>query len=153
MMKPNYPRTFTITTQPYLDTCAYNQCYKNILLINVVPEGPLKALVRRIQLPRLSPFQAPGGCQDLYKQCGLALTSLLNYSDSNYNFNQRSCGSNLMSPNEIPDLYSFLTANGYQIDTQLTNMMNNSEVKLTNNRIVCSATYFGNNQPNIVYMK
>ena len=107
MMKPNYPRTFTITTQPYLDTCAYNQCYKNILLINVVPEGPLKALVRRIQLPRLSPFQAPGGCQDLYKQCGLALT----------------------------------------------NMMNNSEVKLTNNRIVCSATYFGNNQPNIVYMK
>jgi hypothetical protein len=148
MIKTKYPRTFTITTQPYLDTCDYNQSYKNILLINVVPEGPLNALVRRINLPYLSPFQREG--QYPNKQCGLVLTSLLNYS---YNLDQRSCGNNLMTPNEIPDLYSFLTANGYQIDTQLTNMMNASEVKLTNRRIVCSATYFGNNQPNIVYMK
>jgi hypothetical protein len=58
-----------------------------------------------------------------------------------------------MTPNEIPNLYSFLTANGYQIETQLTNMMNNSEVKLTNSRVVCSVTYFGNNQPNICYTK
>jgi len=150
----SFPRTFTITTQPYLDKCDYSQCYKNILMINVIPEGPLKAMVRRINLTPLSPFQreGQGSCNPL-QRCGLALTSLLNYSNSNYNYNQRSCGNNLMTPNEIPDLYSFLTANGYQIDTQLTNMMNNSEVKLTNSRIVCSATYFGNNQPNIVYMK
>ena len=149
----NFPRTFTITTQPYLDNCSYNnQCYKNILMVNVVPEGPLRELVRRINLKPLSPFQREGPCNPM-QRCGLALTSLLNFSNSNYNYNQRSCGNNLMTPNEIPDLYSFLTANGYQIDTQLTNMMNNSEVKLTNSRIVCSATYFGNNQPNIVYMK
>jgi len=152
-MNLSFPRTFTITTQPYLENCAYNnQCYKNILLVNVVPEGPLKALVRRINLKPLSPFQRDGPCNPMLR-CGLALTSLLNFSDSNYNYNQRSCGNNLMTPNEIPDLFSFLTANGYQIDTQLTNMMNNSEVKLTNSRLVCSATYFGNNQPNIVYMK
>ena len=148
----SFPRAFTITTQPYLDKCAYNQCYKNIMMINVIPEGPLNAFVRRINLPYLSPFQREGSCNQLPK-CGLALTSLLNHSNSNYNYNQRSCGNNLMTPNEIPDLYSFLTSNGYQIDTQLTNMMNNSEVKLTNSRIVCSATYFGKNQPNIVYMK
>jgi hypothetical protein len=150
MIKPKYPGTFTITTQPYLEICNYNQSYKNILIINMVPEGPLKDLVRMINLPSLSPFQRED--QNSYKKCGLALTSLLNYSGSNkLNFN--SCGNSLMTPNEIPDLYSFLTANGYQIDTQLTNMMNGSEVNLSNSRNVCSATYFGDNQPNIMYIK
>ena len=143
----SFPRTFTITTQPYLDNNNQNnnQCYKNILMINVVPDGPLNAFVRRLQLPRLSPFQTRDDCNQM-KNCGLVLINP---------FQNVSCrkGCNYMTPNEIPDLYSFLTSNGYQIDTQLTNMMNNSDVKLTNSRIVCSATYFGNNQPNIVYMK
>jgi hypothetical protein len=143
----SFPRTFTITTQPYLDNNNQNnnQCYKNILMINVVPDGPLNAFVRRLQLPRLSPFQTRDDCNQM-KNCGLVLINpFLNVSCRK--------GCNYMTPNEIPDLYSFLTSNGYQIDTQLTNMMNNSDVKLTNSRIVCSATYFGNNQPNIVYMK
>lgn len=141
----NYPGTFTITTQPFYDQ--YNQCYKNILMTNIEPEGPLRRLVRKIQLPRLSPFQDQGPCSNIPK-CGLALTNLYNS-----NCNSNSICNGLMTPNEIPDLYSFLTANGYQIDTQLTNMMNQSEVKFTNSRLVCSATYYGNKQPNIVYMK
>ena len=143
----SFPRTFTITTQPYLDKSSWdNQCYKNILMVNVVPDGPLNSLVRRLQLPRLSPFQTGGPCNQT-QQCGLVLLNPF----SNLSCGKKGC--NYMTPNEIPDLYSFLTSNGYQIDTQLTNMMNNSEVKLTNSRIVCSATYFGNNQPNICYMK
>ena len=145
----SFPRTFTITTQPYLDNNNQNnnQCYKNILMINVVPDGPLNAFVRRLQLPRLSPFQTRDDCNQM-KNCGLVLINPF----VNVNVSCKK-GCNYMTPNEIPDLYSFLTSNGYQIDTQLTNMMNNSEVKLTNSRIVCSATYFGNNQPNIVYMR
>ena len=145
----SFPRTFTITTQPYLDNNNQNnnQSYKNILMINVVPDGPLNAFVRRLQLPRLSPFQTRDDCNQM-KNCGLVLINPF----VNVNVSCKK-GCNYMTPNEIPDLYSFLTSNGYQIDTQLTNMMNNSEVKLTNSRIVCSATYFGNNQPNIVYMK
>ena len=146
----SFPKTFTITTQPYLDKSSLdNQCYKNILMVNVVPDGPLNSLVRRLQLPRLSPFQTGGPCNQI-QQCGLVLINPFQ------NFSQYNCGKkgcNYMTPNEIPDLYSFLTSNGYQIDTQLTNMMNNSEIKLTNSRIVCSVTYFGNNQPNICYMK
>jgi hypothetical protein len=133
-----HPRTFTITSQPYYDQ--YNQEYKNILMVNVEPDGPLRRFVRRLQLPNLSPLQI----NRLEDKCGLALTNFFN--NRNYN-----C---LMTPNEIPDLYSFLTANGYQIDTQLTNMMNQSQVKLTpGKQLVCLATYFGNKQPNIVYMK
>ena len=70
----SFPRTFTITTQPYLDNNNQNnnQCYKNILMINVVPDGPLNAFVRRLQLPRLSPFQTRDDCNQM-KNCGLVL--------------------------------------------------------------------------------
>lgn len=133
-----YPRTFTITSSPYYDRCS--QQYQNILMLNIEPEGPLRAFVKRIQLPRLTPFQT----EKSEETCGLVLTNFLNNNNRNW----------LMTPNDIPDLYSFLTGNGYQIDTQLTNMMNQSQVKLTpGKQIVCLATYFGNKQPNIVYMK
>ena len=133
-----HPRTFTITSQPYYDQ--YIQQYKNILMVNIEPEGPLRRFVQRLRLPNLSPLQT----DRLEEKCGLALTNFLNNKNNSY----------LMTPNEIPDLYSFLTANGYQIDTQLTNMMNQSQVKLTpGKQLVCLATYFGSKQPNIVYMK
>jgi hypothetical protein len=136
-----YPRTFTITSSPYYDRCS--QQYQNILMLNVEPEGPLRTFVRRLQLPRLTPYQT----EKSEEKCGLVLTNFLN---NNQNQNQNG----LMTPNDIPDLYSFLTAYGYQIDTQLTNMMNQSQVKQTpGKQIVCLATYFGDKQPNIVYMK
>ena len=135
--------TFTITSSPYYDRCS--QQYQNILMLNVEPEGPLRAFVRRLLLPRLTPFQTDRS----EEKCGLVLTNFLN--NQNQNQNNRNW---LMTPDDIPDLYSFLTSNGYQIDTQLTNMMNQSQVKLRpGKQIVCLATYFGNKQPNIVYMK
>jgi hypothetical protein len=137
--------TFTITTQPFYDQS--NQCYKNILMINIEPRGPLRRLVRRIKLPRLSPFSSiNNNCNNNYIQnCGLAIQNIANAGINAGN------GYDLMSPNDIPNLISFLLANGYQIDTQLTNTLN---LSLTNQRIVLTATYYGNsNQPTIVYMR
>ena len=135
-----YPRTFTITSSPYYDRCS--QQYQNILMLNIEPEGPLRSFVRRLRLPRLTPFQT----EKSEETCGLVLTNFFNNQNNNRN--------GLMTPNDIPDLYSFLTANGYQIDTQLTNMMNQSQVKLTpGKQLVCLASYFGDRPPNIVYMK
>jgi hypothetical protein len=143
-----YPRTFTITSSPYYDRCS--QQYQNILMLNIEPEGPLRRFVRRLQLPRLTPYQT----EKSEEKCGLVLTNFLNNNQNYYNNNQNNNKNGLMTPNDIPDLYSFLTANGYQIDTQLTNMMNQSQVKLSpGKQIVCLATYFGDKQPNIVYMK
>ena len=34
---------YLLSSMPYLDQ--YNKCYKNILTINVEPNGPLKAMV------------------------------------------------------------------------------------------------------------
>ena len=145
--------TFTITSQPFYDQ--YNQCYKNIMMVNIEPRGPLRRLVRRIKLPKLSPFQREGPCNPI-PQCGLALQSLREYSDFN-RFNGQECcknsGYSLMTPDEIPDLITFLVGNGYQIETQITNMLNQSELKLSNRKLGFTVTYYGENQPNITYMR
>ena len=132
----NHSRMYTLTSQTYLDRCC--QCYKNIITINMIPKGPLRFLVRRIQLPPLSRFQYPGPCDALQK-CGLALTSL---QGGYYNGNSSDCGG-LMTPDEIPDLFAFLTTNGYRIDTSITKMMNTGEVRLNNKNILCFFTYLG----------
>jgi hypothetical protein len=135
-------KTITITSQPFYDE--YNQCYKNILTVNNVPFGPLNKLVRRIKFPKLSPFQVAGPCTPIPK-CGLALV--------NRTMNMVHCGCVLMTPDDIPDLIEFLLGNGYQMETQITNMLNQSELKLNNKKLAFTVTYYGTNSPNITYMR
>ena len=66
-----YPKTFTITSAPYYDKC--RQQYQNILMLNVEPDGPLRAFVRRLQLPRLTSFQSDRDRSE--EKCGLVLTN------------------------------------------------------------------------------
>jgi len=142
-------KTFTITSQPFYDQ--YNQCYKNILMVNLEPRGPIRNIVRRIKLPKLSPFQREGPCNPI-PQCGLALQSLHGYYGST-NCCKINSGCNLMSPDEIPDLITFLLGNGYQMETQITNMLNQSDIKLSNKKLAFTVTYYGASQPNITYMR
>jgi len=150
-------KTFTITSQPFYDQ--FNQCYKNIMMVNVLPRGPLRYLVRRTRLPRLSPFQRAGACNPI-PLCGLAIQSLqgLEIGLGIDRLISKGCctenlACNLMTPDEIPDLITFLIGNGYQIETQITNMLNQSEIKLSNRKIAFTVTYYGNNQPNITYIR
>jgi hypothetical protein len=115
-------------------------------MVNLEPQGPIRQIVRRIKLPKLSPYN-----NQCYKICGFALQSLhgINYRGSNIN----SC-CNLMTPDEIPDLITFLTQHNYQIETQITNMLNQSEIKLSDKKIGFIVTYYEpNQQPNITYMR
>jgi len=140
----NGVKTFTITSQPFYDQ--YNECYKNIIMVNLEPQGPIRKIVRRIKIPKLSPYN-----NQCYPKCGLALQSLrgINYRGSKIN----SCY-NLMTPDEIPDLITFLTGHNYQIETQITNMLNQSELKLSDKKIGFVVTYYEpNQQPNITYMR
>ena len=135
--------TISLFTQPYLDT--YNQCYKNIVTINLVPQGPLQNLIRRVRLNKLSPFKQAGPCNPIQK-CDFALASLsfLGYGPMN------SCGKNacnLMTADEIPTLFSYLLSTGYTIDTKITNMLNKSDIRFQTNdskTLVCVVTYNGN---------
>jgi hypothetical protein len=146
-------QTFTVTSQPFYDQ--YNQCYKNIMMVNIEPQGPLRQFVRRTKFPRLSPFQRDGPCNSI-QQCGLTIQSLRGTTFASNQYTgccKKNSGCDLMTPDEIPDLISFLQANGYQLETQITNMLNQSEIKLSDRRLAFSVTYFGANQPSIVYMR
>ena len=106
---------FAISSQPYYDS--RNKCYKNIVTINQKPAGPLAALVVSVKFQPLSPFKQPSQCGTA-TVCGLGLKSL-----------DTRCGcGDLMTVDEIPNLFSFLVTNGYKIDTSITKMMNLSDV-------------------------
>jgi hypothetical protein len=120
----NRTSSYGINSQTYYD--CYNECYKNILIINKHPDGPLSTIVKRLQTPKLSPFQESSSCCPI-KNCALALYKIDNNCE-------------LMTPDDIPDLYNFLISNDYKIDTSITKMMNSSDVKMTN-KLVCFITY------------
>jgi len=129
-------KTISLFSQPYLDT--YNQCYKNIITLNSMPQGPLASIVRRVQFPVLSEFKSYGygyGSCNTTKTCGLALISISN------------CAKNdLMDVDEVPILMSFLLSNGYSIDTSITKMFNQTDIRFqtnNSNTLICFITYNG----------
>ena len=129
-------KTVSLFSQPYLDT--YNQCYKNIVVVNLKPQGPLADLVTFVKFPPLSEFKQPGPCSPL-KQCGYALMSLGTCSVGCGKF-----GSDLMVVDEVPTLISYLVSNGYSVDTSITKMFNQSDIRFdtnTGNKLICFITY------------
>ena len=131
-------KTFSLFNQPYLDRL--NQCYKNIIVTNLKPQGPLSEFVSMIQFPPLSEFNYPGPCNPS-KQCGLALLSLNNYCNVGCKNTD-----NLMVTDDVPDLISFLVSNGYTVDTSITKMFNNSDIRFdtnSGNKLICFVTYNG----------
>jgi hypothetical protein len=131
-------KTVSLFSQPFLDT--YNQCYKNIVVVNLKPQGPLADLVKFVKFPPLSEFKQPGPCSPM-KQCGYALMSLGTCSTGCGKF-----GSDLMVVDEVPTLISYLVSNGYTVDTSITKMFNQSEIKFdtnTGNKLICFVTYNG----------
>jgi len=131
-------KTVSLFSQPFLDT--YNQCYKNIVVLNLKPQGPLADLVTFVKFPPLSEFKQPGPCSPL-KQCGYALMSLGTCSTGCGKF-----GSELMVVDEVPTLISYLVSNGYSVDTSITKMFNDSDIRFdtnTGNKLICFITYNG----------
>jgi hypothetical protein len=131
-------KTVSLFSQPYLDT--YKQCYKNIVVINLKPQGPLGDLVRFVRFPPLSEFKQPGPC-NLLKDCGYAIISL-----NGCNFGCGKFSSDLMVVDEVPNLISYLVNNGYSVDTSITKMFNESDIRFdtnTGNKLICFITYNG----------
>jgi len=144
--------TISLFSQPYYDPCS--QCYLNIVTMNLPPRGPLLALTRRIKIYPLSKFKEPGNCRRL-QTCGLGLRSL-RFLDGFAGYNNSYSCSDLMTLDEVPDLFSFLLSNGYSIDTRITKMMNQSSIRYkTNdsNELIALITYLPYETKNIMYPK
>jgi hypothetical protein len=51
-----------------------------------------------------------------------------------------------MVTDEIPDLLSYLVSAGYTVDTSITKMLNNSDIRFDTtdgNKLICFVTYNG----------
>jgi len=135
--QPLQSKTVSLFSKPYLDT--YNQCYKNIVVINLMPQGPLSELVRFTRFPPLSEFKTPGPCSPM-KDCGYALLSLGGNGYCSKN------GCDLMIVDEVPELISYLVSNNYKVDTSITKMFNGSDIRFNtnnDNKLICFITYQG----------
>ena len=107
---------YLLSVEPFL--YQHFKCYKQIITINIKPNGPLNTLVQRVNPPKLSPFKERSPCCD-EPTCILAIKSINNPQ-------------NLMCVDELPSLITFLSTNQYEIDTSITKIMMKSDVKLKN---------------------
>jgi len=133
--------TISLFSQPYYDPCS--QCYLNIVTMNLPPRGPLLKLTRRVKIYPLSEFKEPGNCSRL-QSCGLGLRSMRFLDGFCSSYNNSFLCSDLMSVDEVPDLFSFLLSNGYTIDTSITKMMNQSSIRYNtnnSNELIALITY------------
>jgi len=105
--------------EPVLNT--YYQQYMNILTLSGIPHGPLRELVYAIQTPRLSPFQQQGwmSCSD---SCIFVLGRYPGMKPTMNHMNT------FMMAEDIPSVISYLREHGYDVDTNITEMLQNSGV-------------------------
>jgi len=113
-------QNYTLSYQAFYDSV--NQCYKPIIVIDRKPNKPLSNIVKTLHTPKLSSFQQSTPCSPI-KTCVEAI-----YNPENTN--------ELLSMSDISILFSFLNSNGYTIDTKLTNMLNNSNINMSN-KLIC----------------
>jgi hypothetical protein len=111
--------------------------------MNLPPRGPLLKITRRIKIYPLSEFKEPSNCTRL-QTCGLGLRSLRFLNGFGVSGNNSQSCSDLMTVDEVPDLFTFLLANGYTIDTRITKMMNQSSIRYktdNSNELIALITY------------
>ena len=111
--------TYQLSSYIYLDT--YNECYKKIVIINQNPGNPLQTLVKRIPNRKPSAFKGNSNCCPV-PSC---IFAILNPMDT----------STLLCVQDIANLFSFLSTNGYTIQHDLTKMMQDSTEKI--DKLIC----------------
>ena len=111
---------YQITSEVYLDK--FNECYKNIVVISPKPnDASLNSITKPIPREKLSPFQELSPCCPL-DRCIYAFLNPNNRCE-------------LLCVNDIAILSGFLTTNGFNINTDITKMMQDSDVKIT--KLIC----------------
>ena len=101
--------TYALYNQVYLDP--YTKEYKNIITISSAPKGELSTLIRKSRFETLSTFKS------LEAGCSISFRSFRFYHE-------------VMTLDELPELFTFLASNGYEIDAKLTKMLNSNKTMI-----------------------
>jgi hypothetical protein len=124
--------TFSIYVEPVLFTntvsnASLNDSYKNIITLNALPTGPLADMTIRIQVPRLSEFNGYGGAAGFSNVGGRCIYAITRYPlSSPYSRANHNNAKFYMTAEEIPAVLGFMKENGYQIDTEITKVIQHS---------------------------
>tara|TARA_B100000900_G_scaffold356872_1_gene326879 strand:- start:838 stop:1251 length:414 start_codon:yes stop_codon:yes gene_type:complete len=109
--------TTTLKTTPYFNN--NNNNYYNILVLNNIPEGPLKNYIKTINITNVSSKINRANLN----YCSYAISK--NILTNNVN-NNNDKYMNICTIEDITNLYDFLINNNYTINNELTNLLNNS---------------------------
>lgn len=117
----NGQKTYILSLENYYDS--QKECYRKIITIDREPNKLLKSLIKKLNHTKLSPFKSFDNCCDRKQRCLYAICN----PHHKYEF---------MSIEELPELFSWLVMNGYTINTSITKMLQNSEIRLEN-KMIC----------------
>ena len=135
-------KTITMYLEPYLNT--EYQSYQNIITLSGMPNGPLSEMVKMLSFRKLSPFQTASIFNTNSMNCTFAL---LRYPKTSFNNKGQD---QFMTADDIPAVISYLIENGYSINSDLTNMLQKSNIKIGGNvdnklsgnrKMICLFTY------------
>ena len=120
--------SYTLKMEPYYDFI--HQCYRNILVLNKEPVGPLKSIVKRLNPPKLSDFNSltyynNGCCYE--RKCIYAICDIENHDK-------------FMCLDDISNLFEYLMNHEYKVDTSMTKMFQITPIKMTN-PLICFISY------------
>lgn len=111
--------TYSLFSIPFYKSV--NQCYVKAISIDRMPgpNEPIKQILRQVRFEKLSPFQEGSECNPI-KTCGNVLLKP-----------GSQCGE-MATLDDIPLIFTWLFHNGYNVDTSITQMMNQGEVRMSN---------------------
>ena len=120
----NISNTICLFLEPILNT--YYHTYQEVITLSDMPTGPLSNMVSLIRTDKLSSFQnTPVGSPSMFSYgCNFVLCR---YPCKNGHISSMKNSNMFMFADDIPKVFSFLIANGYTIDTSITEMLNSSK--------------------------
>ena len=115
---------YSLSSIPYYDSI--KQEYRNILMLNKMPTGPLASIVKNVTLNKLSPFDVTSNTCPR-PNCVIGIKKI---NDCN----------ELMCIDDLPNLFEYLMNNGYTIDTSITKVLQKTKVKMWG-ELICAIQY------------
>jgi len=115
---------YQLTSEIYLDK--YNECYKKVIAIQPAPKDDiLKKISKLTHFEKLSPFQDRSPCCNS-ERCKYIICNPTTISN---------CSCEYLCVKDIHLLFNYLITNKYVINTDITKIMQKSDIKINN--LIC----------------
>lgn len=109
---------YSILSVPYYKS--NRQCYVKVLTLdrNPPPKSILNRILKKTNFQKISPFKEFDNCER-NNSCRYVFLNPLNYNE-------------YAEMNDIPAVFTWLIRNNFSIDTNITQMLNNGTVRMSN---------------------